>query len=207
MLLLIIIALLIVGFCVAILPSMAKEDCKLEISASNTLFEGDAVTIKLTSANGTVIANETIKVTLNSNNQTTNEYNVTTNSKGIATLTITGVNAGNYNLICSFDGNNVYKSNETSKSVTIEEGVVETISQNQSSSTNSIDANRPRNDANYKGYTPYHESETTASGWDPSEHETYRENNPDGTHTIHYDDGYFRIVDSNGYVITYGFGG
>ena len=29
---------------------------------------------------------------------------------------------------------------------------------------------------------------------------------PDGTQKIHYDDGYFRLVDDKGYVITYGYG-
>ena len=40
---------------------------------------------------------------------------------------------------------------------------------------NSIDANRPKNDPNYKGYTPRHESEVTSDGWNPKEHEIYRE--------------------------------
>lgn len=78
--------------------------------------------------------------------------------------------------------------------------------QNSGSSENSIESNRPKNDPNYKGYTPYHESEITKDGWNPHEHETYREKMADGTVKIHYDDGYFRLVDENGYVITYGYG-
>ena len=80
-------------------------------------------------------------------------------------------------------------------------------SSDSSSSENSIDPNRPKNDPNYKGYNPYHESEVTSDGWNPKEHEVGRDKLNDGSQRIRYDDGYFRIVDKNGYVITYGYGG
>ena len=80
-------------------------------------------------------------------------------------------------------------------------------SSDSSSSENSIDSNRPKNDPNYKGYNPYHESEVTSDGWNPKQHEVRRDKLNDGSQRIRYDDGYFRIVDKNGYVITYGYGG
>lgn len=80
-------------------------------------------------------------------------------------------------------------------------------SSDSSSRENSIDSNRPKNDPNYKGYNPYHESEVTSDGWNPKEHEVGRDKLNDGSQRIRYDDGYFRIVDKNGYVITYGYGG
>ena len=80
-------------------------------------------------------------------------------------------------------------------------------SSDSSSSENSIDSNRPKNDPNYKGYNPYHESEVTSDGWNPKDHEVGRDRLNDGSQRIRYDDGYFRIVDKNGYVITYGYGG
>ena len=80
-------------------------------------------------------------------------------------------------------------------------------SSDSSSSENSIDSNRPKNDPNYKGYNPYHESEVTSDGWNPKEHEVGRDKLNDGSQRIRYDGGYFRIVDKNGYVITYGYGG
>lgn len=82
---------------------------------------------------------------------------------------------------------------------------VESISTDSQEDANSIDTNRPTNDPNYKGYTPYHESEVTSDGWNPSEHEVSREDIGGGSQRISYDDGYFRIVDENGYVITYGY--
>ena len=95
-------------------------------------------------------------------------------------------------------------NNTTSQNTTVVS--ISNDSQQDSSNVDLIEANRPKNDPNYKGYTPLHESEVTSDGWNPREHETYRENMPDGTQKIHYDDGYFRLVDKNGYVITYGYG-
>ena len=96
------------------------------------------------------------------------------------------------------NGNNIYSTSNT----TLSTDVAHISSDNNQ---NSIDANRPKNDPNYKGYTPRHESEVTSDGWNPKEHETYRESIGGGREKIHYDDGYFTIVDENGYVITYGY--
>ena len=111
--------------------------------------------------------------------------------------------------ILNSNENTVNATNNTTNNTTI----VESISNNSQesndggSSENSIDSNRPKNDPNYKGYTPYHESEVTKDGWNPKDHEVGREKLNDGSQRIRYDDGYFRIVDKNGYVITYGYGG
>ena len=47
----------------------------------------------------------------------------------------------------------------------------------------------------------------SSDGWNPKDHEVGRDRLNDGSQRIRYDDGYFRIVDKNGYVITYGYGG
>ena len=96
------------------------------------------------------------------------------------------------------NGNNISSTSNT----TLSTDVAHISSDNNQ---NSIDANRPKNDPNYKGYTPRHESEVTSDGWNPKEHETYRESIGGGREKIHYDDGYFTIVDENGDVITYGY--
>ena len=133
----------------------------------------------------------------------TEEYSVKTDSNGTATLNLNENTTERFNLTCSFEGDEAYNPTSSTKEITIK-SVIE-ASSSGSSSQDSIDANRPTNDPNYKGYTPNHESEVI-NGWDPSEHETYRESMSDGNQKIHYDDGYFRLVDENGYVITYGYG-
>ena len=49
------------------------------------------------------------------------------------------------------------------------------------------------------------EDEEVIDGWDPKEHEVYRESMDDGYEKVHYDDGYFRIVDKKGNIETYGY--
>lgn len=95
--------------------------------------------------------------------------------------------------------NNTTSTNTTVVSISNDE--------KNSGGEDSIESNRPKNDPNYKGYTPYHESEVTKDGWNPKDHEVGRDILNDGSQKIRYDDGYFRIVDENGYVITYGYGG
>lgn len=201
--LVLIIAVLAILIGLTVIPNMSKKDCNIEITSSELLKDNENITIKLSDLNNNPIANKNIKISL-SNSNNTQEYTVKTDSKGIATLTLSEDNVGTYNVTCKFEGDETYKQSSTSKEVTIEKSVIEATQ--PTSAENSIEANRPKNDPNYKGYTPNHESEVI-NGWNPAEHETYRESLGDGTVKIHYDDGYFRIVDKNGYVITYGFGG
>ena len=49
------------------------------------------------------------------------------------------------------------------------------------------------------------EDEQVIDGWDPKEHEVYREDMEDGYEKVHYDDGYFRVVDDRGNVESYGY--
>ena len=49
------------------------------------------------------------------------------------------------------------------------------------------------------------EDQITSDGWNPKEHEVSREQLDDGNERVNYDDGYFRIVDKDGNIITYGY--
>lgn len=201
-LLVIIIAILAVGLIIFANNGFASEDCKITINCNKTMADGDKITFKLTDMNKTAIANATIKVKLIKGDDI-QEFNFTTTNKGNCALTLTGLEDGKYKIECSFDGNNHYKATNSTKKFTYSNEVTATT---ESSSVDPIDANRPTNDINYKGYTPYHESEVTSDGWNPREHEVSREKMPDGSVKIRYDDSYFRLVDENGYVITYGYG-
>ena len=198
----IVILLILIG--ATVFPTMMKEDCQLEITSPESLNEGDNITVKLTDSKNNPISDKNIKVVLKSSNNT-QEYVIKTDSNGIATLTLTEENNGTHNLTCSFEGDDTYNAASATKEITVK-SAAEATSSSSSSSENSIEANRPKNDPTYKGYTPNHESEVV-NGWNPSEHEQSRQSLSDGNQRIQYDDGYFRIVDSNGYVITYGYGG
>ena len=49
------------------------------------------------------------------------------------------------------------------------------------------------------------EDEEVIDGWDPKEHEVSREDLDDGYQKVHYDDGYFRVVDKKGNIESYGY--
>lgn len=198
-LLILIIAILAVGISVMIMQNPEKQECRIRISCNDTMYAGDIIKIRLEDSNKTPIANETIHIRL-ANNDDVNEYDISTNEKGTAELKLDNLSEWDCFINCTFNGNDRYLAANACKNFNLEKKVL------QSAATDSIDANRPVNDENYKGYNPYHESEITSDGWNPSEHEVSREDLGDGSEKIFYDDGYFRIVDENGYVITYGYG-
>lgn len=204
-LMVIIIAILAIGVGFLFSQEFGKEDCKINIKCEDSLHNGDNITIKLVDSNKTPIANEQIHLCLKKGNNT-KYYNMTTNSNGKGVLTLTDLDDGKYSINVTFDGNSHYKSASKTKKFTYSDEVSASGNGGSSSgSTNPINDNRPVNDANYKGYNPYHESEVTSDGWNPREHEVSRKTMADGSQEIRYDDGYYRLVDENGYVITYGY--
>lgn len=49
------------------------------------------------------------------------------------------------------------------------------------------------------------EDKVTADGWDPKKHEVSREDMDNGYQKVHYDDGYFRVVNKKGDILSYGY--
>lgn len=203
----IILLMAIIGILVICLATLAvqktgSEECELKITCLDKMFNGEKVKIELTDSNGTPIANAKIHIKLERDNNMS-EYDVTTNSEGAATLSLDDLKDGNYAMTCTFDGNSKYGPANSAKSFKYDSH--SSTSPDISNDADSIEANRPKNDPNYKGYTPRHESEPTSDGWNPREHEVSRVNVGDGRQRIYYDDGYYTLVDSNGYVINYGY--
>lgn len=56
-----------------------------------------------------------------------------------------------------------------------------------------------------KSSTQREEDKITPDGWNPKKHETYREDIGDGYQRVHYDDGYFRVVNKKGDILSYGY--
>lgn len=200
-LLIVIIAILAAGIGLLLSGDLFKQECKININCNESITSGEEIAIKLVDANKTGISNANIDISIIDGNKTIKKYTATTNEKGKASIQLSDIDNGKYKINCTYNGNSKYKHTSSKKTFNYTNKVTES-----SSSTNPIDANRPVNNPNYKGYTPNHESEITSDGWNPREHEVSRQKNPDGTIRIRYDDGYFRIVDQNGYVITYGYG-
>lgn len=93
-------------------PVKVSADLKV-ITSSNALFSSSVLnyvnnqkfTVKL-SIGDILLSNQSVSITLNGKT-----YNVITDKNGVASLTITGLNSGKYNVICTYSG--VVKSSET----------------------------------------------------------------------------------------------
>lgn len=143
MALIVIIIALLIGV-VAMMPSMNKQDTNLTFKGKSEITEGGSLKVKLTDANGTVIANQTVNVTLTDKDKTDSYYSVITNENGTGTLKL-DKSHGKYDVTISYGGNDKYKASNATKKITIEKKVVETQETKQSS-TNSLDSYRTRSD-------------------------------------------------------------
>ena len=132
-----IIAALLVGI-VAMMPNITKQDTKLQFEGNSTLTQGDSIKIKLTDSNGTVIANQTVNVTITDKDNSSDYHSVVTNDKGIATLKLDKT-PGNYKISINYNGNDKYEGCNASKNVNVEEKVVEAQPASTSSSSSNYD--------------------------------------------------------------------
>ena len=134
--LIVVIAALLVGMAAMMMPNMGKQDTKLKFKSNSTLTEGDSLKVKLTDANGTAIANQTVNIIITNKNKST-DHSVVTNEKGVGTLKM-DKDSGKYNVTVSYGGNDKYKGCNVTKKITIEEKVAEaTVSENSAQSSQS----------------------------------------------------------------------
>ena len=122
--LIVVIAALLVGMAFTMMPNMGKQDTKLKFKSNSTLTEGDSLKVKLTDANGTAIANQTVNIIIITNKNKSTDHSVVTNEKGVGTLKM-DKDAGKYNVTVSYGGNDKYNGCNVTKKITIEEKVAE----------------------------------------------------------------------------------
>lgn len=180
--------------------NFTKEDTNIILSGNSTLYKGEPLTIKLTDKDGNGIGNQNITVTLTDSNGSIEEYNTITDSDGEGKIAINVNNSGQYTANIKYNGNNKYKESSITQGITIKD-IVGNIQTNESNNKN-----KTFNSSKYKQEdSGIHQESDIINGWDPSEHEVSREELSDGNHKIYYDDGYYRICDEDGNVITYGY--
>ena len=164
----------------------------LTMTNSPTLTEGDSLILKLNYENGSAIPNQKIEINLtHKDNGITENFTLKTNSNGECKLE--DLPAGNFSLIAKYYGSKHYKESTISGDLTVNKKA-----SNSNNKTNSSNADKNKYKSDYK-------VDDVINGWDPSEHEVSREDLGDGTTRITYDDGYFRIVDEDGNILTYGY--
>ena len=94
-LLIVIIAILVLCLGTLTFQKAGNEECELKITCLDKMFNGEKVKIELMDSNGTPIADAKIHIKLERDNNVS-EYDVTTNSKGTATLSLDDLKDGNY---------------------------------------------------------------------------------------------------------------
>ncbi len=117
-----VVILILAGAVSAFVFTNTQEESSLTITSNETLYDGENCTVKLTNKEGVGIANKTINVTLTSENGSNTNVTYITNNEGIISFNISEV--GNYSVKCVFNGDNDYKSSNTSTNVNIISKVV-----------------------------------------------------------------------------------
>ena len=161
----------------------AGETAILTMESNQQLNEGDSLVLKLSDENGTAISGERIEINLtHGSNGITENFTLKTNENGECRLE--DLIADNFTLSAKYNGNKNYK---------------------QATLSGTIYVKKKASASNNDKYKTDNKVDDVIDGWDPKEHEVSREALGDGTYRITYDDGYFRIVDEDGNILTYGY--
>ena len=187
-----IVFLLVIGIFVMFGMNGEEQTSILTMTSSSSLTEGDSLVLKLNDENGSAIAGERIEINLtHASNGITENFTLKTNEKGECKLE--DLIADNFTVLAKYYGNRDYKPATLSGEIHVKKKVSNTVI-NTNSNTNANDK-----------YKTDNKVDDVIDGWDPKEHEVSREALGDGTYRITYDDGYFRIVDEDGNILTYGY--
>jgi len=135
--LIIIIVILAASMIVMSLPSTnAQKACKITITSNDTLYEGENITVSLKTVDGNPIADETVNITINSEDGSKDLKSVVTDENGTGRLKLDKLE-GNYTVNCSFAGNANYTANITVQNLEIQKEAVEIQSSSQQSTQSS----------------------------------------------------------------------
>ena len=189
--LLVVIAILAVAVGVMMFnQSHAKEATEIKITSDKEQYEGGKLSVELKDLNGTALSKEVVNVTVtDKKGKVVVDDVVKTNSKGKAKLDL-DLKKGKYNVTVTYGGNENYTGTNATQKLNIKEKVTEAVKPQSSSSQSS---------------SHRQEYDITPDGWNPREHEVSREPIGDGNERVKYDDGYMRVVDKDGNVISHGF--
>ena len=169
------------------------ETTVLNMTSSPILNEGDSIAFRLSDEDEKAISNQRIEINITHEDGVIENFTLKTNSKGECKLE--DVPAGNFSFIAKYYGNKKYKESSISGDLTVNKKKPEASSSNPSNKSSDSS----------KSYKSDYKVDDIIDGWDPSEHEVSREDLGDGNTRISYDDGYFRIVDKDGNILTYGY--
>lgn len=115
-----------------------KMNTQINFLSQSTLKNGDQVQFELKDAQGAVIAGQQVNISYDDGSGNIQKYTVNTDANGKGYLTISGEDAGKYDVTVSFDGNDKYNGCSAKQTITIEEGTSdaqETVAENSTANT------------------------------------------------------------------------
>lgn len=148
--LIIIIIILAVALAAVALPSLnSKEATKLTITSNNTLYEGENLSVNLTTINGTPIVGEKVNVTVINEDGSKDFMNAVTDENGTAQVKL-DKREGNYTINCTYGGNENYSGNSTQQELNVIKEVVEQVSSQSSSSSAASSSSSKSSQSDYR---------------------------------------------------------
>ena len=148
--LIIIIIILAVALAAVALPSLnSKEATKITITSNNTLYEGENLSVNLTTINGTPIVGEKVNVTVINEDGSKDFMNAVTDENGTAQVKL-DKREGNYTVNCTYGGNENYSGNSTQQELNVIKEVVEQVSSQSSSSSAASSSSSKSSQSDYR---------------------------------------------------------
>lgn len=115
-----------------------KINTQINFLSQNTLKNGDQVQFELKEVQGAAIAGQTVVISYDDGSGSIQKYTISTDQNGKGFLTISGEDAGDYDVTVDFAGNDKYNGCSAKTKITVEEGTStaeETISENATANT------------------------------------------------------------------------
>jgi hypothetical protein len=133
--LLVIIALLLVGGIMIVLPqSNELIQSQITLNSNDTLHDGEYISISLTDAKGNPLANQVVYITIVDEKGTKNLQKVKTDGMGNGMLQLNGMASGKYTVNITYSGNRNTSGTNLTKTIEIKEIQKQTKSSESSSS-------------------------------------------------------------------------
>lgn len=118
--LIVVIAALLIGMAVMMVPNMTKQDSNIKFKGNSTVNKGGSIKVVLSDANGNVLANQKVNVTVTDKNKASDYHSVETNENGVGTLKL-DKDEGQYTVSVVYGGNDKYKACNATKKITVKE--------------------------------------------------------------------------------------
>lgn len=98
-----------------------KTDTQIKFISDNTLQNGEQIQFQLNDTKGNALSGQKVNITFNGNEK----YTITTDKDGKGYLTISGEDAGKYDVVANYTGDSKYKGCSAKVTITITNDVAD----------------------------------------------------------------------------------